>query len=160
MDIATVAGVVSAFGLVLTAIFMGGGLGLFVNVPSFMIVVGGTLGATLINYPLGDVIKVLKVVKNAFFTRNYQAKELIANFVTLSSRARKEGILALEPAIEEIEDEFLNKGLQLSVDGLEPESIEAILEKEQALRQIERLIDQIGENDSLPSDPVQSDTTR
>ena len=61
MDIATIAGIVSAFGLVLVAIFMGGGLSLFINVPALMIVVGGTLGVTMINYPLKDVLGVLKV---------------------------------------------------------------------------------------------------
>ena len=130
MDIATIIGIVSAFALVLSAITMGGGVGLFVNIPSMMIVVGGTMGATLINYPLGDILKVFRVVKNAFFPRNYTAQELIANFVTLSNQARKEGILALEPVVKELEDDFLQKGLQLSVDGLEPQAIEAILETE------------------------------
>ena len=130
MDIATIAGIVSAFGLVISAILMGGGLGLFINVQSLMIVVGGTLGATLISYPLKDVLKVMSVVKNAIFTGKQTAQELIVNFVTLSSQARREGILALEPAIKEMDDEFLSKGLQLSVDGLEPQAIQAILETE------------------------------
>jgi chemotaxis protein MotA len=130
MDIATIAGIVSAFGLVLSAILMGGGLGLFISIPSLMIVVGGTLGATLINYPLKDVLKVMSVVKNAIFPRQHTAQELIANFVTLSSQARREGILALEPAIKDMDDEFLSKGLQLSVDGLEPQAIQEILETE------------------------------
>jgi chemotaxis protein MotA len=52
MDIATILGVISAFGLVWIAIFMGGGIQLFINIPALMIVVGGTLGATMINYPL------------------------------------------------------------------------------------------------------------
>ena len=130
MDIATVAGIVSAFGLVVTAMLMGGGLGLFINIPSFMIVVGGTLGATLINYPLQDVLRVVSVVKNAFFPSTFTTQELIANFVTLASRARKEGILALEPAIKDMKDEFLSTGLQLSVDGLEPQAIQAIMDTE------------------------------
>ena len=130
MDIATIAGIISAFGLVISAILMGGGLSLFINVQSLMIVVGGTLGATLINYPLKDVLKVMSVVKNAIFPGKHTAQELIVNFVTLSSQARREGILALEPAIKEMDDEFLSKGLQLSVDGLEPQAIQAILETE------------------------------
>jgi len=71
MDIATVLGIVSAFGLVLTAIFMGGGLNIFINVPSLMIVVGGTIGVTLIAYPLKEVLGVLKVVQKALFSKNY-----------------------------------------------------------------------------------------
>jgi chemotaxis protein MotA len=130
MDIATIAGIVSAFGLVITAIMMGSGLSLFIDIQSLMIVVGGTLGATLINYPLKDVLKVMSVVKNAIFARQHRAQDLIANFVTLSSQARREGILALEPAIKEMDDDFLTKGLQLSVDGLEPQAIQTILETE------------------------------
>ena len=67
MDIATLVGIVTAFALVLMAIMMGGSVLLFLNIPGLMIVVGGTLGSTLINYPLPDVMKVVKVVKNAFF---------------------------------------------------------------------------------------------
>ena len=67
MDIATVLGIVSAFGLVFTAIFMGGGLNIFINVPALMIVVGGTIGVTLIAYPLKEVLGVLKVVQKALF---------------------------------------------------------------------------------------------
>ncbi|MBW2015415.1 MAG: flagellar motor protein [Deltaproteobacteria bacterium] len=130
MDIATLVGIVLAFSLVLTAIMMGGSIALFINIPSIMIVIGGTLGATMINYPLPDIMKVFKVVKNAFFMKSYTAKELISNFVSLAGTARREGILALESAINDIDDEFMKKGLQLSVDGLEPSSIRDILNTE------------------------------
>ena len=130
MDIATLVGIVSAFSLVLTAITLGGNISLFVNVPSMMIVVGGTLGATMINYPLPDILKVFKVVKNAFFHKRTTSQGLISDFVTLAGTARREGILALESAINEMNDEFMKKGLQLSVDGLEPASIREILNTE------------------------------
>jgi chemotaxis protein MotA len=130
MDIATILGVVSAFGLVIIAIFMGGGIGIFINIPSLMIVVGGTLGATMINYPLGEVFGVFNVVKKALFTRNISVKDLIKNFVTFANKSRKEGILALESEIKNLDDEFLKKGIQLSIDGLEPQEIRDILETE------------------------------
>lgn len=130
MDIATLVGIISAFSLVITAITMGGSVALFVNIPSMMIVVGGTLGATMINYPLPDILKVFKVVKNAFFHEKYTAKDLITSFVALAGTARREGILALESGINEINDDFMKKGLQLSVDGLEPSSIREILNTE------------------------------
>ena len=66
MDIATFFGVLSGFSLVVLAIKMGGGLLWFWNAPSAMIVMGGTVAITLINYPLSDVLSVLKVLKNAF----------------------------------------------------------------------------------------------
>ena len=130
MDIATVLGVISAFGLVLIAIFMGGGIQLFVNIPALMIVVGGTLGATMINYPLKDVFGVLKVVQKALLTKNVAIKELIKKFMTFAQKARKEGILALETELKEVKDEFLRKGVQLSIDGLEPQEIRDILDTE------------------------------
>lgn len=130
MDIATLIGIISAFSLVLTAITLGGSLSLFINIPSMMIVVGGTMGASMINYPLPDILKVFKVVKNAFFHKKETAKGLITGFVSLASTARREGILALESAIGEMSDDFMKKGLQLSVDGLEPASIRDILNTE------------------------------
>ncbi len=130
MDIATLVGVISAFALVLTAITLGGSITLFINIPSIMIVIGGTLGATMINYPLPDIFKVFKVVKNAFFHEKQTTAGIISNFVSLAGTARREGILALEAGINEMKDEFMKKGLQLSVDGLEPNSIREILQTE------------------------------
>ena len=130
MDIATLVGIITAFALVLSAILLGGSFSLFVNIPALMIVVGGTLGATLINYPLQDILKVFKVVKNAFFHKQLTSQGLIGNFVELAGTARREGILALEAGVNEIDDEFMKKGLQLSVDGLEPTSIREILNTE------------------------------
>ena len=130
MDIATVLGVISAFGLVLIAIFMGGGLGLFINIPALMIVVGGTLGTTMINYPLKDVFSVLNIVKKALFTKSIPADELIKKFLVFAGKSRKEGILSLEGDIKEVSDEFLKKGVQLSIDGLEPQEITILLDTE------------------------------
>ena len=130
MDIATIIGIISAFTLVISAIMFGGSLSMFLNLPSLMIVVGGTVGAAMINYPLPDIIKVTRVLKNAFFLKAFTAKELITNFVGLAGTARREGILALETALNSINDDFMKKGLQLSVDGLEPVSIKDILDTE------------------------------
>ena len=130
MDIATVLGIVSAFGLVLSAIFMGSGLKIFINIPSVMIVVGGTVGVTFIAYPLKDVLGVIKVVQKALFTRNISMNELIERFKQFANKTRKEGILTLESEIKDVKDEFLKKGVQLSIDGLEPEEIRQILDTE------------------------------
>ncbi|MFH1487592.1 MAG: MotA/TolQ/ExbB proton channel family protein, partial [Pseudomonadota bacterium] len=130
MDIATLVGIFSAFVLVLTAITMGGSLALFINIPSIMIVFGGTLGASMINYPLPDIFNVLKVVRHAFFHKRQTPQGLIGEFVGLAGTARREGILALETGINEVKDEFMRKGLQLSIDGLEPAAIREILNTE------------------------------
>ena len=130
MDLATVLGIVSAFSLVFIAIVSGGLITIFINVPSLMIVGGGTIGATLINYPFGKVLGVVGVMKNAFFTKTLNPDTMIPMMVDFASRARKDGILALESVTEKVNDEFLKKGVQLAVDGFEPQSIQAILDRE------------------------------
>jgi chemotaxis protein MotA len=130
MDIATVIGIIACFMLIVITIMMGVGLPAFINIPSVLVVLGGTIGATLVNYPLKDVINSVKIVKNAFFAKNLTFGEVINNFVNFANKARKEGILALEASLPEVQDEFLKKGLQLTIDGLEPQAITEILETE------------------------------
>ena len=130
MDLATVIGITSAFALVVIAMTLGGSITMFFDIPSVLIVVGGTLGVTLINYPLRDVLKVVAVTKHVFFQKLQSAPEMITRFVDLSTKARREGILALEPAVRELDDPFFAKGLQLTIDGVEPPAIKEILETE------------------------------
>ncbi len=130
MDIATILGIFSAFGLVFIAIFIGGGIKLFIDVPALMIVAGGTLGIAMINYPLSQILGVFKVVKNAFFTDNTASEGLIRMFVGFANKVRREGLLALEENLAILKDEFLKKAIQLSIDGLEPREIKNILETE------------------------------
>jgi chemotaxis protein MotA len=130
MDLATVIGIVSAFALVIIAMTLGGSILMFIDIPSLMIVVGGTIGVTLINYPLRDVLKLVGIVKNVFFHKLVAVPQLIAQFVEYATKARREGILALEATLKEVDDPFLAKGLQLTIDGLEPANIKEILETE------------------------------
>lgn len=130
MDLATLIGIVVAFGLVIAAIVMGGSPGVFINIPSVLIVFGGTIGATLINYPLKNVIGVIGIMKNTLLHKLPTPAELTEKFLEYAQKARKEGMLSLEPVLKEIDDEYLKKGLQLTVDGMEPEAIREILETE------------------------------
>ncbi len=130
MDLATVIGIVISFGLVLAAILVGGNLLIFIDAQSALIVIGGTIGATLVNYPLGMVLGVFGVVKNAFFTSLQSPDAIVEQFMDYANRARREGILSLEPILKELDDLYLKKGLQLTVDGLEPQAIQEILETE------------------------------
>jgi chemotaxis protein MotA len=84
----------------------------------------------MINYPLKEVLGVIGVVRNVFFSKVSSAKDIIKQFGEFSNKARREGILALESEVKNIDEEFLQKGLQLSIDGLEPASIREILETE------------------------------
>jgi chemotaxis protein MotA len=130
MDIATFLGVLSGFGLVVMAIKMGGGLIWFWNVPSVMIVMGGTVAITLISYPLSDFLSVLKVLKNAFMYKIPQPSTLLPEIVELARIARREGVLALEKRVKTMNEPFLSKGVELVVDGIEPDAIRGILENE------------------------------
>lgn len=130
MDIATIIGILSGTVVVLVAILIGGGAGIFFDVPSLMITVGGTIAATLINFPLGKVIGTFRVAKNAFLHREKNSAEIINQLVALGVRARREGILVLEDQIEQESDLFLQKGLRLAVDGTPPEVIREILSRD------------------------------
>lgn len=126
MDLATIIGIVLATLLVLTAIFMGQSPVVFVNVPSILIVIGGTLGATLIRNPIAALVGTVKVVGKAFTTRIPEPPSLITQIVEMARKARKDSLLSLEKV--EIGDPFLAKGVQLCVDGLEPSQLRSILE--------------------------------
>ncbi|NUP88746.1 MAG: motility protein A [Candidatus Sumerlaeia bacterium] len=130
MDLATILGILSAFGLVSYGILLGSPLSTFGDLPSAMIVLGGTAGATLIAYPLGDVLGIGGVLKNAFFVKLKSTDEVIRLLVEFSSKARRDGILALESATKDLDDQFLARGVQLAVDGQEPDAIESILQTE------------------------------
>ncbi|MFO7975977.1 MAG: MotA/TolQ/ExbB proton channel family protein [Candidatus Hydrogenedentota bacterium] len=132
MDIATLVGLISGVTLVIVSVVMGGNPGVFWSPPSIVIVVGGTLAATLINFPLGDVLSVLNTVKNAFFHKENPPENLIPKLVNFATIARREGILALESHASEAEDEFLEKSVQLAIDGTSPELIKDILTTELA----------------------------
>ena len=130
MDISTILGIVIGFGLVISAITMGGGASWFINTPSAMIVLGGTFGAVLINYPISDLLGVSKVAKNVFFRKKLKTEKMIEILLDMSKIARRDGILALEDKMENIKDSFFAKGLTLMIDGVEPATLSRILNTE------------------------------
>jgi len=130
MDLATLLGIVSGFGLVIIAMSMGGGLGWFINAPSIMIVLGGTLGATLINYPVSDILRVIKVAKNAFFSEEAKTEKIMEMLIEMSKVSRREGILGLEKTLKDIKDPFFVKGMTLMIDGIEPAKLSELLDTE------------------------------
>lgn len=130
MDLATLLGMVLSFGFLSVAIISDSSFSLFVNIPSIMIVFGGTFGATLTHYPLGTVLSISKVIRKTLIGRSPSTANILIQFTEFANRARREGILSLEPALGGLTDPYLKKGLQLTIDGLEPESIQAIMEAE------------------------------
>jgi chemotaxis protein MotA len=130
MDMATLFGFLIAFGLVGLAIATGNDPQGFINPPSMLIVFGGTFGATMVNYPMPMFKGAFKIAKNAFVAQVYSPSEIIERIVTYASQSRRDGVLALEGALEDEPDEFLKKGLQLVVDGQDVDAIEQILDVE------------------------------
>jgi chemotaxis protein MotA len=127
MDIATILGLIACFGLIVGSILVGGSLSSFIDVPSLLIVGGGTFGVALINYPLAKVLSAFKVAINVFTYNIPDPLEQNKQILEFAEAARKEGILVLESKLGSIEDDFLKRGLQLLVDGVEGEKIEDIL---------------------------------
>jgi chemotaxis protein MotA len=130
VDISTLIGILVAFGLVIISILIGGDGSWFINYPSVMIVMGGTMGATLLNYPLSEVLSVFKVAKNVFLHRSQRATKLIPLIAGFAKKARQEGILSFESQLKDIEDPFLVKGIQMAIDGMESSSIEDVMTTE------------------------------
>ncbi len=130
MDISTILGAVVAFGLVLAAMMNGGSILLFIDPASMMIVGGGTVGSTLINYPFTEVVRALTVAKKTLFVKEQAPGVVIAQLIEFSGKARKEGILSLQSVMSKVEDPFFLKGLQMAVDGQEPEALREMMERE------------------------------
>ncbi|GAW92925.1 motility protein A [Calderihabitans maritimus] len=127
-DLMTVIGIVVGIALITLAIYMGGNMALFWNLPSILITVCGSFTALLINYDFNQIKKVFRIVKQVFTTPGQDPRELIEIFAELARKARREGLLALEDDINRIDDPFFAKGIQLMVDALEAEMIRDILE--------------------------------
>ncbi len=128
MDLATIIGVVAGLGLILGAILLGGSLSAFINIPGLAIVFGGTIAATLIMQRLNIVIGAIKVGLNVLVDRSTPPESIIETIIRLAKIARKDGLLALEK--EELNNPFLEKGIRLVVDGLNPEDVTAVLRTE------------------------------
>ncbi len=130
MDIATIVGLLMGTGLVIGSILMGGSLVPFINVPSLMITVGGSIAALLINFPLKAVTGAFGVVKKCFLVKLPSSHETIEKFAELAGIARRDGLIALEPEVEKIEDDFMVRGIEMVMGGVAKEEIMTVLETE------------------------------
>ncbi len=127
MDLGTVLGLLAGIALILSAILMSSDIQTFTNYPSVMIVCGGSLAAALVSFPLPRIFGVAKIVKNCFFAKSRDPRALITDMVKYAEIARRDGILALDNLTEEISDPFVVSGIQMAVDGTDPDLIEAIM---------------------------------
>jgi chemotaxis protein MotA len=127
MDLATILGIITSVTLI--------GLSLnepenYLNLPSICIVLGGTIGATLTNYPMRVVLSTGALIKKTLSGSKPNRKDIAIQIIEYAVLARREGILSIEASIKQMTDPYLRKGMQLLVDGLEPQSLVNILESE------------------------------
>ncbi len=131
MDLSTLIGLLLGFGMVLFAMAMGdGGVAIFVHAPSLSIVIGGTLAVTMMNFPAAEVKSIAKVMAITAIQRASTPGEEIERIVTYANLARKEGLLALESKLAEVEDRFFSKGIQLVIDGFGADTVRDIMSLE------------------------------
>ena len=130
MDIATVIGTLAGFGCVVFAIMSGGSTAMFVNLPSLGITVGGMICSTLIHFSLGQVLNIMAIVKKTLLHQLPGNNEVIQNMVNYSAVNRRDGALALEKFLPDLNDTFLIMGLRMVIDGQSEESMENQLSME------------------------------
>ncbi|MCA1065978.1 flagellar motor protein MotP [Rossellomorea sp. AcN35-11] len=153
LDVLTPIGVVVGFLFVAFAIITNAGIsgfGSFVDVPSMFVVIGGLIGAMLVSFSIKELKQLGKVMRESFRDEEYDLQGLIGTFVNLSEKARREGLLALEAELEEVEDPFIQKGVLLAVDGIEQDVIVDIMNAEiialeERHRKNKSLLDKAGE---------------
>ncbi|BCB26703.1 flagellar motor protein [Sulfurimicrobium lacus] len=131
VDFISVAGLAMALLAIIGGqILEGGHLGSLLQVTAFLIVIGGTMGAVMLQSSLPVFLAGMKLLKWVFVTPRFHPQRLIEEVISWSQVARKGGLLALEPLIDDLTDPFKRKGLQMLVDGAEPEKIREALEVE------------------------------
>jgi chemotaxis protein MotA len=129
MDLATLFGVLLAWGVVVFSMFHAteGDLSAYVKPPEILLVVGGSLGAAMLSMPLHTITGVVGYLKKWALNKESHIEHVIKEMVQYAETARRDGVLALESVAREAPDAFLRRGLQLTIDGTDPEIIERIL---------------------------------
>lgn len=133
MDIATVSGIFVFLGLVILSIFIQEGINgfkPFANMEALLVVMGGTFCATLVNYPLRQVVGLGQIIRKVLRSGGEDTSEIVNTFVQLSQKAKRDGFLALQSDIRMIKNDFLKRGVQLVVDGADQEFIRNMLDTE------------------------------
>lgn len=139
MDFATIGGIVAGFFVVGLAIAMGGAVAVFFNAPSFLIVIGGAVSATVLRFPIHQVVTAVQTgLRIAFLDHHRPARELLEEVRALAQVARSKGPMGLEHA--PVSDPFLARGKQMIADGLPVDHLREQLSRERNL-EIQRLVE-------------------
>lgn len=128
MDLGTVIGFVLIFALLGGSMAMGVGIGAYIDIPSVLIVFGGTIGSLMIAFKMEQMKSFVKIFMVSIKPPQEDFTALIEKLVQYATDARRDGILALEGAVGSETNEFLKGGLQMAVDGHEPDTIRVLLE--------------------------------
>ncbi|MGX9462490.1 flagellar motor protein PomA [Shewanella sp. A14] len=131
MDLATLIGIIGAFAFIIGAMATSGGVGLFIDVPSILIVVAGSLFVVMMKFNLKQFLGSIKIGLKAFMFKLDKPEDLIEQSVTMADAARKGGFLALEEAV--ITNSFMQKAIDMLVDGHDADVVRNALEKDIAL---------------------------
>jgi chemotaxis protein MotA len=127
----TLIGIVLCFGMIIFGIIsVGGNMGDYLDLPSVIIVIGGSLASAVVGFSFKEIASLPKSMSILFAGKQLDPLAAINSIITLANLARKEGLLALEEASKTINDSFLQKGILLVVDGTDPELVKGILEAE------------------------------
>lgn len=133
MDVATLFGLATGIALVIFSITAkGGSAEFFWNLPALLLVLGGTLAATFVNYPMKNVLGVFKVLKNAFRRTKGGYQKIIDQFTELSAIARKQSLMALEGELKKVEDRFMRAGVELAINEKDQDRLRNYLNLELA----------------------------
>lgn len=136
MDVLSIVGILMGVGAILLGnLLEGGEISSLVNGPALIIVFGGTVGATLLQFPPAIFLRSMAMFLWIFKPDALDPEAQINQIVTWSLQVRKDGLLHLEDEIENIDDPFIQKGLQLLVDGNDPDTIHGILELEMSVKE-------------------------
>lgn len=130
VELMTIIGLVAGFSLIIWGIAREGDLRAFMNPAALAITLGGSFGALLISFRLEDIKMVFNVTKQVFVRQDEDVLSLNEKFYFLAQKARREGLLVLEDELDELDDPFFRGGLQMVIDGFEPDNIRHILNTE------------------------------
>jgi chemotaxis protein MotA len=128
MDIATLIGILGSLGLIVGAIAVGGSMGGFVDIPSVIVVVGGTFAVAFVMFPLKTILSAAKVIMKTFFAKPPELSDSIQTLIGLAEKARKESLVALEKV--SVDNPFMKRGILLVSDGTEESIVRAVMELE------------------------------
>jgi chemotaxis protein MotA len=131
MDLGSLIGTIGAFAMMILGVVSGGsGIGTYADLPSLLIVVLGSWFCFMAASSIADAVGVFKIMGLAFKVKKFGEQTIITKLMSMSEKARREGLLALEEELEDLDDEFMKKGLRLVVDGTDAAVIRDLLEIE------------------------------